>query len=272
MTRTPQKIGFIGAGHMAQILIKGMLDQGWDAALLSASARGSSQRAQLQALDVAVFADNADLARSVDCVVLAVRPQSVKAALTPLQAVFDEHNPLLLSIVAGTGVQRITALLDKPDMRVVRAMPNMPALVGAAATALYGHNVQAADKHCAEAIMAAVGLTLWLPIEQQLDAVTAVSGSGPAYFLFLMEAIIDAGVSFGLTYEQARALTLQTAYGTAKLAQAAADTPAALKAQVTSKGGTTEAALAALNADQFSVSVGRALQAARDRAAELARL
>lgn len=272
MTRTPQKIGFIGAGHIAQILIKGMLDKGWDAALLSASARGCSQRTQLQALGVAVFADNADVVRSADCVVLAVRPQAVKTALVPLRAVFDEHNPLLLSIVAGANVQRIATLLDKPDMRIVRAMPNTPALVGAAATALYGHNAQASDKQCAEAIMAAVGLTLWLPIEQQLDAVTAVSGSGPAYFLLLMEAIIDAGVSLGLTYEQASALTLQTAYGTARLALSAADTPATLRAQVTSNGGTTEAALAVLNADKFSASIEHALQAARDRAAEFARL
>lgn len=269
---TQDRVGFIGGGNMARALIKGLLKQNFAPSHLYVSDPDANQRAQLASLGVTALVDNEQLVRSVSHVVLAVKPQVLQDVLKPIADVVRECNPLLLSIVAGATIDRIKALLEQQNLRIIRAMPNTPALVGHGATALYGAQLSEPDRHFAETLTGAVGLRLWVPTEQALESVTALSGSGPAYFLLLMEAMISAGEALGLSKDVASALTLQTAYGTARLALDAEEAPAELKANVTSKGGTTEAALAAFEAGDFTGLVRQALGAAQARALTLSRL
>ena len=269
MIQKQPKIGFIGAGNMACALIKGLLDQGYNADFIYASDPDATGRARAESLGAIALADNATLISQAQCLVLAVKPQLAPQVLAPLAAAMQQHDRLVLSVMAGISVQQVRDLLQQQSLRIIRTMPNAPALVGAGATALYGVGLQSADKAIATAIMTAVGLAIWVDEEQQLDAVTALSGSGPAYFLLLMEAMVEAAVALGLTLGQARALTLQTAYGTALLQQNAEETPAMLRAKVTSPGGTTEAALQVLQSGQFSKLVAAAMTSARDRSVAL---
>jgi pyrroline-5-carboxylate reductase len=261
-----QTVAFIGAGNMARSLISGLLAAGADPSRIRASDPQSEQRARLASLGIASFDDNDRAVAGATIVVLAVKPQALQAVIEPLRL---DDKPLVISIAAGTPLSALRQWLPA-GTPVVRCMPNTPALLGAGVTGMYAHEVSAAHKAAADAILAAAGKTVWVPEESLLDAVTAVSGSGPAYFFYLMEAMIDAGKALGLDDETARLLTLETAYGAARMAREGADPPDRLRANVTSPGGTTERALSILDAAGARETIERAVTGAALRARELA--
>ena len=266
--RPTGKIAFIGGGNMAQALIGGLLAQQFNPADITVSEPVEALHVTLRQLGVQVTTDNQQAITDAAVVILAVKPQVMAEVLMPLREQFK--NQLIISIAAGVTISTLSRLLgDYP--RIVRAMPNTPALIQTGATGLYATAaVDAADRTLASNILQAAGLVLWVEQEQQLDAVTAVSGSGPAYFFYLMEAMIQAGQDLGLTEAQARALTLQTALGAAKMAVSSPHAPAQLRKNVTSPNGTTQAAIETMDTAQVNVHIQQALQAAALRSAELA--
>ena len=261
-------IAFIGGGNMARSLISGLLSAGTDAQKISVSDPVPAQRELLAELGIRVTGDNAAALADADVVVLAVKPQVLGEVLKDLPLGPEQ---LLVSIAAGVPVRAMSAWTCE-DQPIVRCMPNTPALLGAGVTALYaGPTVSEAGCELAESILATAGRTLWVDEEAKLDAVTAVSGSGPAYFFYLMESMIEAGIEQGLDAETATELTLETAYGAALMARERTDTPGVLRANVTSPGGTTAAAIAALDAADAAATIRRALAAASERSRTLAK-
>ncbi|MGA0839591.1 MAG: pyrroline-5-carboxylate reductase [Pseudomonadales bacterium] len=259
-------IACIGAGNMAQSLLRGLLASGHPANRLRASDPVETLRDRMTALGVATFADNAAAIANADVIVLAVKPQVLRAVCTPLQITEQQ---LVISIAAGVPLASIERWTGSTS--IVRCMPNTPALLQAGITGLYaGARVSAADRARAAHVLGAVGRTLWVEQESALDAVTAVSGSGPAYFFHLMEAMIDGGVALGLDRATAAALTLETAYGAALMARQPGADAATLRQQVTSPGGTTQHALEVMFADDLADTMKRALAAAAERSRELA--
>ncbi len=264
-------IAFIGGGNMAASLIGGLLADGWPARHIRVADPDPAQLERLgcQNPQVVLTQDNGQAVQGADIVLFAVKPQVLRAAIQDLAAELKAASPLIISIAAGVRCRDISRWLGG-GLAVVRCMPNTPALVRSGATGLYaGAGVTEAQREQAESILRAVGLTLWFDDEAQLDAVTAVSGSGPAYFLLVMEAIEAAGVRLGLPREAARLLTLQTAFGTAKLALESPEDTATLRRRVTSKGGTTERALEQLEAGHIMTLFDQALRAAAARSREL---
>lgn len=252
---------------MAQALIGGLLSRGLPATRITVSDPVERVRELLQEKDVHVTDDNFAAIRDADVVVLAVKPQVLASVLKPLQGLFD--GKLIVSIVAGAEIATISQLTG--SAYVVRVMPNTPALVQTGAHGLYAHEVvDASKRELASQILAATGLTLWLNTEAQIDAVTAVSGSGPAYFFYMMESMIQAGKNLGLDEKVATALTLQTALGAAQMAITSSNTPTELRKNVTSPNGTTQAALEVFDRAQISQNIQAALAAAQKRSQELA--
>ncbi len=266
-------IGFIGGGNMAHSLIGGLLADGCDPDTLWVAEPRAEQRDTLrQRFGIHTSSDNVAVVAQVNVVVLAVKPQALREVALQLAATIQRHRPLVISIAAGVRESDLCRWLGG-TVAVVRTMPNTPALVRCGATALFANAwVSPLQRQLAESILRAVGLTIWVNDERLLDSVTALSGSGPAYFFLLMEALEQAGIRLGLEPEQARLLTLQTAFGAAKMALESADSPAVLRARVTSPGGTTEKALAVLQAGELETLFVRALEAARQRARELGEL
>jgi pyrroline-5-carboxylate reductase len=266
-------IGFIGGGNMARSLIGGLVADGVTPQRLWVAEPDAERRADLAAqFGVNITADNAMLATAVDALVLAVKPQQMQAVCGDIGPLVQQRRPLVISIAAGLRLEALQRWLGG-ELALVRTMPNTPALVQSGATALFAtpqvNNVQ---RELAEGIMRAVGLTLWLDDETQMDAVTALSGSGPAYFFLVMEAMQQAGVQLGLTADMARLLTLQTAFGAAKMALESREDAAVLRRQVTSPGGTTERAIGILQQGGLEALFAQALGGARDRSQELAAL
>ena len=263
------RIAFIGAGNMAASLIGGLRAQGVEASQLTASDPGADTRQRIsQAYGITAFEDNAAAAANADVVVLAIKPQAMKAVCEALRPAL-QPGQLIVSIAAGITCDSLLAWLGERPL--VRCMPNTPALVRQGASGLYATaQVTAEQKAAAEQLLQAVGLALWLDTEAQLDAVTAVSGSGPAYFFLLIEAMTQAGEALGLPHETAARLTLQTALGAAQMAAASDVDAAELRRRVTSPAGTTEAAINAFQAGGFEALVEKALGAAAHRSAELA--
>lgn len=263
-------IGFIGAGNMASALVGGLLAKGYAPKKLLLA---DSQAQQLQAFkERGLFTslNNADVVQRADILVLAVKPQVMAEVLKPLASIVQQKRPLIISIAAGISVASIDAWLGG-ELSIVRAMPNTPALVQAGATGLYANEkVSVSQKQQTETILGAVGLTLWVQQEQLIDSVTAVSGSGPAYFFYVMEAMIAAGQELGLDEKTARALTLQTALGAAQMAITSDVSPAELRRRVTSKGGTTERAIATFDDANMQDIFSQALSACAARGQELA--
>lgn len=269
---THDNICFIGGGNMAGSLVGGLIAGGCKPETLWVADPSDEQRQNLaERFGVQIAADNAEAAKDAEIIVLAVKPQMLHKAVEPLKSVVKRNQPLVISIAAGIAEPDIRRWLgDNPA--IVRAMPNTPALVRSGATALYGNEfVTDAQRDKAESILRAVGIVQWVEDEAQMDAVTALSGSGPAYFFLLMEVLEAAGKSLGLPAETAHLLTLQTAYGAAKMALESADPPAALRKRVTSPGGTTEAALEILQEADIHALFRHAVQAARDRGRALSR-
>ena len=255
---------------MATSLVGGLVESGHPAAAILVSEPVAERRQGLaERFAVGVTSDNREAAAASDVVVLAVKPQDMAEAATGAAGAMRERRPLVVSIAAGVTIARILEWLDYPAP-VVRTMPNTPALLGCGATALFANEaVTGEQREAAEAILRSAGIALWVDDEDLLDAVTAVSGSGPAYYFLLMEHMIRTGERLGLTAGQARELTLQTALGAARMALEAGSTPAELRVGVTSPGGTTERALQLFGEGGFGELVERALTGARDRSREL---
>ncbi|MCP8462924.1 pyrroline-5-carboxylate reductase [Pseudomonas sp. ZM23] len=268
------RIAFIGAGNMAASLIGGLRGKGVAASDIRASDPGAEQRAKVTAEHgIEVVADNAAAVIGANVVVLAVKPQVMKDVCQALAPALSE-NALIISIAAGipcASLERwLGAVAGKPRA-IVRCMPNTPALVGLGASGLYANaSVSVAQREQAEQLLSAVGIALWLDEERQIDAVTAVSGSGPAYFFLLMEAMTAAGEKLGLSRDVAGRLARQTALGAARMATASDVDPAELRRRVTSPNGTTEAAIKTFQANGFEALVEKAVGAADHRSAELA--
>lgn len=264
-----QSITFIGAGNMATSLIGGLLSQGVPASQISASEPGAARRQQVEEqFGIRTWADNAAACAQADMIVLAVKPQIMRdicLALAPsLQA-----QQLVVSIAAGVTTSHLQQWLQHEA--VVRCMPNTPALLQQGMSGLYAASaVSAAQRQQAEQVLNAVGQSLWVEQEQQLDAVTAVSGSGPAYFFLLIEAMTQAGVKLGLSEAIAAQLAQHTALGAARMACESDFSAAELRQQVTSPQGTTDAAIRSFIEDGFQAMVDKALHAAADRSAALA--
>ena len=263
------RIAFIGAGNMAASLIGGLRAKGLEAAQIRASDPGAETRARVSAEHgIEVFADNADAIQGVDVVVLAVKPQAMKGVCEAIRPHL-QPGQLVVSIAAGITCASMNNWLGAQP--IVRCMPNTPALLRQGVSGLYATaQVSAEQRQQAEELLSAVGIALWLDEEQQLDAVTAVSGSGPAYFFLLIEAMTAAGEKLGLPRETAAQLTLQTALGAAHMAVASDVDAAELRRRVTSPAGTTEAAIKSFQADGFEALVEKALGAAAHRSAEMA--
>ncbi|MBE0510682.1 MAG: pyrroline-5-carboxylate reductase [Chromatiales bacterium] len=265
------KIGFIGGGNMAGSLIGGLISDGFAAEKIWVAEPNQQRREELAGrFSLHTSTDNLALVNEVDVVVLAVKPQAMQAVCQEISTAVQTKRPLLISVAAGLRSADLNRWLGG-NQAIVRSMPNTPALVQSGATALFA-NAQVSDSQAelAESIMRAVGLTLWLDDETLMDAVTAISGSGPAYFFLLMEMLEQTGSQMGLAPKNARLLALQTAFGAAKMALESQDDAATLRARVTSPGGTTERAIGLLEQGEIRTLFAQALDGARQRAAELA--
>ena len=267
-TALNQNICFIGGGNMAQALIGGLLSRGLPTTRITVSDPVEQIRHVLEEKGIQTTADNLEAIKNADVVVLAVKPQVLATVLQPLKGLLSDK--LVISIIAGAEIQTISDLIGG-SQRIVRVMPNTPALVQTGAHGIYASEaVGKQDRELTSQILAATGLTIWLDNEAQIDAVTAVSGSGPAYFFYLMESMIRAGKNLGLEEKVATALTLQTALGAAQMAITSSNSPSELRKNVTSPNGTTQAALEVFDRAQISQNIQAALAAAQKRSQELA--
>ncbi len=262
------KIAFLGGGNMAGALIGGLLAKGFDARSISAIEVNPAARERLAAQHgVRVDAAPDAATGEADTLVLAVKPQDMRAALVPLAA--TARGKLVISIAAGVRLGTLSRWLDG-HRKLVRCMPNTPALIGAGVSGLYAApDVSAQEKARAETVLRAVGEVVWLAEERLLDPVTALSGSGPAYLFWFIEQLAAFGERSGISKGDSLKLALHTALGAAKLAAGAGEPPEALRKNVTSKGGTTEAALRVFDEEALAERFARALEAARRRGAEL---
>ena len=268
---TQQRLAFIGAGNMARSLVGGLIADGWDPAVIGVSDPDAHQLGALTAhFKVSTDTDNRAILAGRDVVVLAVKPQILREVASGIADQIQQLCPLVISIAAGVRSSDLERWLGG-NCAVVRCMPNTPALVQTGATALFAtRKVSNEQKDLAESILRAAGLTVWVDDEELLDAVTALSGSGPAYFFLVMEALEEAGITLGLGRQTSRLLTLQTALGAAKMALESNDDTAVLRQRVTSPGGTTERALEIFEDGKLRALFVDALTAARDRSRELA--
>jgi pyrroline-5-carboxylate reductase len=267
-------IAFIGGGNMARSLIGGLLAGDGGADRIWVAEPDAGQREFLRGrFGVRTDADNEAVVARADIVVLAVKPQILRDVARQLAPVVQARRPLVVSVAAGVREPDLRHWLGGGSLALVRTMPNTPALVGSAASALFANPfVTEEGRQCAESLLRAVGTTVWVHDENLLDTITALSGSGPAYFFLLMEALEQAATAAGLDAETARLLTLQTAFGAAKMALESVDSPATLRVRVTSPGGTTEQALAVLHEGALNTLIAKALEAARHRSRELGEL
>ncbi len=261
---------FIGGGNMAHALISGLLSDGTPPDSIIVAEPDAQRREQLAAnLGIRTRNDNQGAAREADVLILAVKPQVLESVARDLSAIVRQRSPLCLSIAAGVTHTTLQQWLGE-DASLVRTMPNTPAMLQAGATGLYASGrVSNEQKDQAERIMRSVGLTQWVEDESLMDAVTAVSGSGPAYFFLIMEAMEQTAQKMGLPAETAHLLVLQTALGAARMALENHNDLADLRHSVTSPGGTTEQAIQSFEENGLRKIIEQALTAARDRSVEL---
>lgn len=265
-----KKISFIGGGNMAQALISGLIGCGIQPNLITVADPNLSVREQLAAKGLNTVDPTADANAAVidaDIVVLAVKPQVMKAVIGAFADALSSQ--LVISVAAGLSTELLSNMLNG-YRNIVRAMPNTPAMIQMGATGLYGtDNISAEQKQLATAVMEASGLVMWVEDEAHMHAVTAVSGSAPAYMFYFIESMVDKGIALGLDTEQASALALQTMIGAAKMAMDSEDTPAELRRKVTSPNGTTQAAIESMQANDIGRQIGEAMQACYDRSQSL---
>lgn len=267
---TRQQIVFIGGGNMARSLVGGLVADGYPGASIRVTDPNEEQRRRLADLfGIETGDDNPAAVADADVVVLAVKPQVMREAAAEIAPALAQRRPLVISIAAGIRERDLRRWLGY-EGPIVRCMPNTPALLQSGVTALFpNEHVDAAQHDTAESILRAVGTVIWLDDETLMDTVTAVSGGGPAYFFLFIESLAAAAVARGLAEDKARLLAIETALGAARMALESDDDPATLRANVTSKGGTTAEALAVLEGEGLREMVDRAIGAAADRAAEL---
>jgi len=267
-TQTP--IAFIGGGNMAAGLISGLIANGHEAGTIFVSEPDSETAAALAArFGIQLAEDNDHAVSCADVVILAIKPQVMKAVTTELSAAVQNKQPLVISIAAGIREQALQKWLGG-SVSLVRVLPNTPAMIQSGATALHSGSQLTDEQHnLAESIMRAVGLIQWIDDEAQMDAVTALSGSGPAYFFLVMEIMEQAATELGLSTETARLLTLQTALGASRLALESPESTAVLRQRVTSPGGTTERAIQTLEQGKIREVFTDALRQATERSKEL---
>lgn len=267
------KISFIGAGNMACSLIGGLIADGMTPANINIADINDEQLNKLQQhFGVTICPSNSAATDAANILVLAVKPQGLKQVAEEIHNSVQSNKPLIISIAAGIQAQDIDRWLGS-DVAIVRTMPNTPSLIQTGATGLYANDKVTEDqRNIAETIMRAVGVAVWVKSEQQMDVVTAISGSGPAYYFLFMEAMQAAGEELGLDTETARLLTLQTAFGATKMALESSDDCATLRQRVTSPGGTTEQALHTFEEGQLRQLIKQAITAAAKRSQELAQL
>lgn len=264
-------VGFIGAGNMARGLAGGLIKNGWGQKQIILADPEPSQREAIESvLGVKTFASNSDVAARADILVLAVKPQILGEVAKALASTVQKNKPLVISIAAGVRIEDIDRWLGD-GLAIVRVMPNTAALIGSGASGMYANDRVNEDmRNQAESILRAVGVTVWLADEYLMDVVTALSGSGPAYFFLVMEALEQATIESGLDPKQARLLTLETAFGAAKMALESHEEPSQLRHRVTSPGGTTEQAVKVLEQGDIRQLFKQAVQAAIIRAREIA--
>ncbi len=258
------KLAFIGAGKIAQAIIGGLINQGFIAANMTAA---DPDTRILESLPDGVqrSADNLQAASDADVVILCVKPNMAKSVVSDLAGTLTDR--LLISVAAGIRASDLTTWSG--GTTVIRCMPNTPALIRQGMVGLYSSDASPEQRTLAEELLSAVGSTAWFESDDDLDKVTALSGSGPAYFFYLMEAMIDAGVALGISEDASRTLVLNTALGAAAMAVESAESPSQLRANVTSPGGTTEAALRVLASQGLPANMDAAVRAAYHRAIEL---
>lgn len=268
-------ICFIGGGNMATSLIGGLIAQGHPADSISVSDPNESQRSELeQQFGIKTFSDGEPAIEGADIVVLAVKPQVMKAVASSVAAAAKKSvkQPLFVSIAAGINLYSLQAWLGA-EQAIVRCMPNTPSLIQLGASGLFANqHTSIVQKNLAETVLKAAGIVQWVQSEAEIDAVTAVSGSGPAYYFLLMEAMIDAGVDLGLSRETASELTIQTAIGASQMAKESDVDVAELRKRVTSPGGTTEQAINTFEGAHLRDIVKAAMTSATRRSSELAEL
>ena len=265
-----KKISFIGGGNMAQALISGLVSCGVKPSLITVADPSSEAREQLAAKGLNAVDPTVDAKAAVidaDIVVLAVKPQVMKPVVSAFADALD--NQLVVSVAAGLSTALLSDMLGGYS-NIVRAMPNTPAMIQMGATGLYGtDDISAEQKQLATAVMEASGLVMWVDNEEHMHAVTAVSGSAPAYMFYFIESMVDGAVALGLDKEQASALAMQTMLGAAKMAMDSDDAPAELRRKVTSPNGTTQAAVESMQANDIGRQIVEAMQACYDRSQAL---
>ncbi|WP_386081867.1 pyrroline-5-carboxylate reductase [Vreelandella sp. F11] len=266
------KITFIGAGNMASAIIGGLIDSGVEPSTITATAPNDSELTEIkQRLSINTDTDNSAAVADADVVVLAVKPQIMRGVCEALRDSVQRQQPLMISIAAGLDADTIDQWLGGQNA-MVRCMPNTPSLVGYGASGLYANaKVSDAQRDVATQLMEAVGIVEWVEEEALLNAVTAVSGSAPAYFFLMFEAMEEAAVKLGLPAATARRLAIQTALGAATMAQQSDKDPATLKQNVMSPGGTTERAIHHMEEAQLRTTIADAMQACADRAQAMAK-
>ena len=267
---TSVPITFIGGGNAARSLIGGLVARGQAADSIHVSAPSQESRAALaRDFGVHAYADNNEAAARGAVWVLAVKPQIMRGVCEALRDCAQARRPLIISIAAGITCEQLQRWLGE-ELAMVRAMPNTPVQLGAGAIGLFANaHVSDEQRHLADSLLQATGLTAWIHAEAQMDVVTALSGSGPAYVFLLAEAMQAAAVAQGLPAETARALTVQTIFGASRMLQASGEPAALLRRRVTSPGGTTQAAQTVFDAAGFQALVDRAIAAATSRGREL---
>ncbi len=257
---------------MASSIIGGLIESGHPADCISAADPFPASLERLREIaPVAVYSDNVAAVNAADIIILAVKPQVMGEATDSIAAVVRANRALVISIAAGVTISSMQARLG-PEAAIVRCMPNTPALVGCSASGLFANDqTSAQQREFAQLVLSAVGITCWVDSEAELDAITALSGSGPAYFFLFIEAMVNAGVELGLDAKTAHQLALQTSLGASRMAIESDVDLVELRRRVTSPGGTTERAIQSFEQDGLRKVVTRAMRAAADRAAEMAR-
>ncbi len=260
-----EKIGFIGAGNMARSIIGGMLNSGYAADHI----RASDPTPNENDIGVQLMSDNHDVASWADVLVLAVKPQVLKTVCEDISDNVQDSKPLILSIAAGIRSEAIDTWLGS-NTAIIRVMPNTPALIGLGMSGMFANaNCTTENKAISEKIMNSIGEHIWLDQETGIDAVTAISGSGPAYFFLFIEGLIEAAIKQGLSEDAAKKLALQTARGAAQMAYESEHDAAELRRRVTSPGGTTEQAIKTFQDNQLIQLIDKAVDAAAKRSVEL---
>jgi pyrroline-5-carboxylate reductase len=264
------KLAFVGAGNMNSAIIEGLLIAGETPSSISVSNRSATKLERLNELGVATSTSNVEACDQADIVVLGVKPAQILDVCREVQASVARSNALVLSVAAGVTVAQLEQVLGS-NTPIVRAMPNTPSTVGAGAAGLFANAaVSAKGKADAQRVLEACGIATWVESEDLIDAVIAVAGSAPAYFFYILEALVEEGINLGLAPEQAQTLAVQTCFGAAKLCQNAETDLATLRNKVTSPGGTTQAALATFKELNLQGTIKAGMRAAVARAREMA--